>query len=61
VILILNAYEDAACEPLMVLLGYLASSLFLYHHPAPLSPHSPLTRMLCRLKLLLTATDINDL
>jgi hypothetical protein len=61
VILILNAYEDAACEPLMVLLGYLASSLFLYHHAAPLSPHSPLTRMLCRLKLLLTATNINDL
>jgi hypothetical protein len=37
VILILNAFEKPSEEPLMVLLGYLASSVLLYHSTEGLS------------------------
>jgi hypothetical protein len=46
----------------MVLLGYLAASVFIYHHfTSDLSEESHLTRLLGRLKHLLTATNINNL
>lgn len=45
----------------MVVLGYLAASVFLYHHKGKLDEGSPLTVMLAKLKQLLAATDVHNL
>lgn len=45
----------------MVVLGYLAASVFLYHHKGILDEGSPLTVMLARLKQMLAATDVHRL
>jgi len=61
-IVILTAYECFEEEPLMVLLGYLGSSVFLYHHfDRELSTKSPLTMLLSKLWRLLSTTNTNKL
>lgn len=60
--IILNAYESLEEVPFMVFLGYLASSVFIYHHcDIEPSANSPLTTLLAQLWTLLSDTDLNEL